>query len=121
MKSHNQNIPYCFYLLLIVFNLLLIIGTARAAESATLDGYWFSDRYSYAFKIKGDEGVAVLSNSAKYSPGQLMLKIRSFKDGRLIARQIFTDGRWYDVNGHLVSENILELRGENFIWRMHRR
>lgn len=104
-------------LVLIAFG---ITGAAAADEPGPLDGYWFSDEFSYAFKIEGETGVAVLSNSPRYAPGDVMLRFR-LTEGSLTGEQIFTDGRWYDITGHRIDENTLELRGGGYTWRMIRR
>ncbi len=86
-----------------------------------LDGYWFSDEHKYALKIDGFEGVAVLSNSSRYSPGDVMLRFRSTSETTISGQQIFTNGAWVGIEGELVGPDTLELRGGGYTWRMIRR
>ncbi|WP_371195190.1 hypothetical protein [Glaciecola sp. SC05] len=86
-----------------------------------LDGYWFSEEYQYGFKIEGAEGIAVVTNSPNYSPGQVMLRFTSNKDGDFVGQQIFTDGNWRNISGKIVNENTIELEGGGYVWKMVRR
>ena len=98
-----------------------LLGQVDANANESLDGFWFSDAHRYAFRISGNEGVAEISNSSRYSVGQVMFKFRFASDGSFVGEQIFTDGLWYPVTGRRVDPDTIELSGGGFTWRMVRR
>jgi hypothetical protein len=108
-------------ILAVVILLLTLISEAVAQQSKPFDGYWFSQEYMYAFKIYQGVGVATLSNSPNYKAGDVMLRINRIEGSTFKGTQIFTDGKWYAVEGKLSEVDTLRMVGDGFTWTMIRR
>jgi hypothetical protein len=89
-------------------------------KSSSFDGAWFSQQFGYGFKIKGKTGITTQSNSPKYKPGDVALRMESVKGGKFKGTHILTDGSWIPVTGKLVDANTLTLQGNGRTWSLTR-
>jgi hypothetical protein len=94
---------------------------ASAERAMTLSGEWISAEHAYGFRLSGSSGVATLSNSPRIRIGQEILTYTSTSETTFRGRQMFADGRWFDVTGRLLDERTLEMSGNGYVWTMSRR
>ena len=93
---------------------------ATVQAGSRLDGNWLSQEHKFGFNINGKIGIATLSNSSKYRVGEIMLRIEQIEGSSFSGSQIFTDGNWNSVDGQLIEENVLRLKGGGYVWTMNR-
>jgi len=74
----------------------------------------------YSFRLNGNVGVCTRTNApAFFSVGQVMFVLTGV-DGHLIrARQVFTNGVWYDLAGAVAGDS-LHLSGGGMQWMLTR-
>jgi hypothetical protein len=94
------------------------IPASTSSSSRTLDGQWFSVQFQYGFKIQGDIGIATLSNSPNFAPGDVILRFERQSEIEFRGEQIFTDGNWYAVSGRQADANTLAMTGGGQVWTM---
>jgi hypothetical protein len=92
---------------------------AAATQATAFDGVWFSNQWRYGFKIQGKTGIATQSNSPKYAPGDVILRIDSVSGQTFRGSQIYTDGVWRQVTGQLAN-GTLRISGPTSSWVMTR-
>lgn len=101
-------------------------ATAPSAPSATaattaFDGDWYSATYRYGFRITGNVGVATVSNSPAFKPGDVILKLQGDSANSFIGQQRYQDGNWRAVKGTLLADGSLHMQGEPSLnWMMTR-
>jgi hypothetical protein len=73
-------------------------------------------------RVEGLLGVATITNSpTAYRVGDVILRIRELSGRTFRGEQIFTDGRFYDVDAMLLGRDSLRITGLNQTWVMVRR
>lgn len=87
----------------------------------SFDGIWFSDQYRYGFRIEGKLGIATVSNSPSFSPGDPILRFERVSDVAFRGDQIFANGKWYQISGQLIDQRTLRMEGGGLVWTMSRR
>ena len=87
--------------------------------SDRIDGAYYSAEYDYSFDVRGSVGICTKSNSPLYSIGQVMFTFKLNDDGSFVGKQIYTDGKWYNVSGKFYSDRV-EMSGNGFRWTMSR-
>lgn len=88
-------------------------------QATAFDGVWFSNQWRYGFKIQGKTGIATQSNSPKFKPGDVILRIDSVSGQTFRGTQIYTDGVWRPVTGQLAN-GTLRISGPTSSWVMTR-
>jgi branched-chain amino acid transport system substrate-binding protein len=94
---------------------------AQSDAKGYFDGDWYSNEHGYGFRIEGVVGVATVSNSPNFKPGDQILNLDSTSGSGFRGRQLFANGRWYAVTGTLTSDGHLELAGGSQRWAMIRK
>jgi hypothetical protein len=93
----------------------------RPDNSRGFDGVWYSAQWRYGFRIEGGSGVATISNSSKFKPGDRILRMDSVSGKSFRGQQMYADGRWQPVTGELVDGQTLKMQGGSYVWSMSRR
>jgi hypothetical protein len=109
------------------------LASQSPSESQTVNAHIFDGSYvspdfrgsagPYGFQIDGTEGKAILSNSATYKIGDVILKFNATGPNTFSGTQICTDGNFYPVTGALSSDGSLEISIVGCVpprWRMTR-
>jgi hypothetical protein len=52
------------------------------------------------------------------APGDRVLSIEIDESGSITGKQLFYDGRWVEISGKLLDENIMLLTGSRSEWKM---
>jgi hypothetical protein len=98
-------------------------NSAKQAEISVsdFDGEWWSPKHKYGFDLRSGLGKATISNSAKFAPGDRILRIERVANRRFYGEQVFTNGAWVKVSGQLLDQERLEMNGGGLIWVMEKR
>lgn len=92
--------------------------------SSSFDGDWYNAEYRYGFRIHGNEGIATISNSPKFAPGDLIVRLRATSKYTFEGEQVFKDGSWYEVTGERTTRDTLVMHhqvGPGLTWTMRLR
>jgi hypothetical protein len=103
--------------------LWIIVASAANAQSAlqNLDGHWYSAEWKYGYVLRNGIGTATSTNSPNFQVGQNIIQLTSTSAGTFSGQQVYTDGRFYNVNARLLSDGRLYFEGEkNVQWTMQR-
>jgi hypothetical protein len=75
----------------------------------------------FAFHITEYSGICTVTNSPKKCPvGDIAFIIKTTSGNRFRGKQLFTDGKWRNVGGELIGNDLL-LKGGGWDWVMTRR
>ena len=106
-----------------ILSLWIIVASAANAQSAmqNLDGHWYSAEWKYGYVLKNGIGTATSTNSPNFQVGQNIIQLTSTSASTFSGQQVYTDGRFYNVNARLLSDGRLYFEGEkNVQWTMQR-
>lgn len=91
------------------------------AAIATLDGNWYSSQWRYGYTLKDGVGIATSTNSPNFQIGQIIIRLTATSNTAYTGQQIYTDGKFYQVNVKLLADGRLYFEGEkNVKWVMER-
>ena len=90
-------------------------------ELKSINGIWYSAQWKYGYELKNGIGVATSSNSPKFAPGDVILKLTPVMFGQFEGEQMYKDGKFYKVQVSLSADGRLLFEGEkNVKWHMDR-
>lgn len=107
----------------IAHNTLLHPGSAhaQAVDSRVFDGHWYSPQWRYGYILRDGIGVATSTNSSKFRVGDVIIRIYAVGPWTFVGEQVYRDGRWYRIRGHLAPDGRIYIDGEkNVSWYMIR-
>jgi hypothetical protein len=88
---------------------------------AGIDGSWYSDEWKYGYTLRDGVGIATISNSPAFKPGDRIIMLRSTGPRSFEGEQIYRDGKFYRVKVTLEPDGRLRFDGErNVQWTMRR-
>ena len=94
---------------------------SQTAGIRILDGAWTSREWKYGYRLSNGLGIATQSNSASFRPGDRIIELQMIAPGQFSGRQIYKDGKFYNVNATLMPDGRLYFKGEkNVTWYMER-
>lgn len=109
-----------FKRVLLALSFLFVTINANAQLSA-LDGNWYSKQWKYGYVLKNGIGTATSTNSPNFQVGQNIIQLTATSNTTFTGRQVYTDGKFYNVNARLQSDGRLYFEGEkNAKWVMER-
>ncbi len=73
----------------------------------------------YGFRISGNIGICIKSNSPKFAIGDIILNIERMSQNVFFGKQIFKDGNWVEVSGRL-EDNMLHMQGGGWNWKLQK-
>ena len=99
--------------------------TTAVAQSQTalknLDGHWYSPEWRYGYVLRNGVGTATSTNSPNFQVGQNIIQLTATSATTFTGRQVYMDGRFYNVNVTLLPDGRLYFSGEkNVQWIMQR-
>ena len=90
-------------------------------ELNSINGIWYSGQWKYGYELKNGVGIATSSNSPKFAPGDIILRLQPVMFGEFEGEQMYKDGKFYKVHVTLTPDNRLYFEGEkNVKWYMDR-
>jgi hypothetical protein len=90
-------------------------------STSVFDGHWYSPEWRYSYRLVNGVGTATQSNSPKFQPRDTIIGIRADGPSSFSGSQIYRNGRWYKIKGHLRSDGRIYIEGEkNVRWTMTR-
>jgi hypothetical protein len=90
-------------------------------ELKSINGIWYSAQWKYGYELKNGVGVATSSNSPKFAPGDVILRLTPVMFGQFEGEQMYKDGKFYKVQVSLSADGRLLFEGEkNVKWHMDR-
>ena len=96
-------------------------GGPIAITGKAFDGHWHSPEWHYSYILRNGVGTATTSNSPKFKPGDVIIKIQPTGPNTFAGEQVYRDGRWYKIKGALRSDGSIHINGEkNVSWGMKR-
>lgn len=102
---------------------LLITTSVVHAQSAinNIDGQWYSPEWRYGYVLRNGVGTATSTNSPNFQVGQNIIQLTATSANTFTGRQVYMDGRFYNVNVTLLPDGRLYFSGEkNVQWTMQR-
>ena len=100
--------------------LMMPIAYAQDALDA-IDGNWYSTQWKYGYVLKNGIGTATSTNSPNFKVGQNILILSATSPTTFTGRQVYTDGKFYNVQATLQADGRLYFEGEkNVKWVMER-
>lgn len=85
-----------------------------------LDGNWYSAQWKYGYVMKNGVGTATSTNSPNFKVGQQIIELRPSSHTSFSGKQVYTDGKFYNVEAQLINGK-LHFHGEkNVKWVMER-
>lgn len=103
-----------------MFVLMVPIGNAQDAVDV-LDGNWYSTQWKYGYVLKNGIGTATSTNSPNFKVGQNIIQLTATSPTTFAGRQVYTDGKFYNVQATLQADGRLYFEGEkNVKWVMER-
>ncbi|CAN1564877.1 Sel1-like repeat [Burkholderiaceae bacterium] len=97
------------------------VSSNANAPLATLDGNWYSSQWKYGYVLKDGVGVATSTNSPNFQVGQSIIRLTATSSTTFVGQQVYTDGKFYQVNAKLQTDGRLYFEGEkNVKWVMER-
>lgn len=102
--------------------LLLTISVVHAQSAINnIDGQWYSPEWRYGYVLRNGVGTATSTNSPNFQVGQNIIQLTATSANTFTGRQVYMDGRFYNVNATLLSDGRLYFSGEkNVQWAMQR-
>jgi TPR repeat protein len=98
-----------------------VVSSTAIAPIATLDGNWYSSQWKYSYVLKDGVGVATSTNSPNFQVGQSIVRLTATSSTTFVGQQVYTDGKFYQVNAKLQTDGRLYFEGEkNVKWVMER-
>jgi len=95
--------------------------SASNNELNSINGIWYSSQWKYGYELKNGVGIATSSNSPKFAPGDIILRLQPVMFGEFEGEQMYKDGKFYKVRVTLTPDNRLYFEGEkNVKWYMER-
>jgi len=96
-----------------------ITPSANDQELSSINGIWYSSQWKYGYELKNGVGIATSSNSPKFAPGDIILRLQPVMFGQFEGEQMYKDGKFYKVNVSLTADGRLYFEGEkNVKWYM---
>jgi hypothetical protein len=90
-------------------------------ELKSINGIWSSAQWKYGYELKNGIGVATSSNSPKFAPGDVILKLTPVMFGQFEGEQMYKDGKFYKVQVSVTADGRLFFEGDkNVKWYMDR-
>lgn len=90
-------------------------------ELKSINGIWYSAQWKYGYELKNGIGVATSSNSPKFAPGDVILKLTPVMFGQFEGEQMYKDGKFYKVQVSVTADGRLFFEGDkNVKWYMDR-
>lgn len=101
---------------------ILVISSAHSQSGlAALDGNWTSEKWKYGYTLQNGMGIATSTNSPNFKVGQNIIQLTATSNNTFSGRQVYTDGKFYNVKAILQSDGRLYFEGEkNAKWVMER-
>ena len=78
-------------------------------EAAGLNGAYYNQEFQFGFLVTGNQGIATVSNSPKYKPGDVMLRFTSSSPKAFTGQQLCTDGVFHPVTGTLADDGSIDM------------
>jgi surface antigen len=85
-----------------------VVPTSSTTVSG-LDGAYYNTEFQFGFRIQGREGIATVSNSPRYSVGDVMLKLTETDPTEFVGEQLCVDGAFHPVTGVLTPQGNLDM------------
>ncbi len=106
----------------IVLMLWFAMSTAYAQTALQrIDGQWYSPEWRYGYVLRNGVGTATSTNSPNFQVGQNIIQLTATSSTTFTGRQVYMDGRFYNVNVTLLPDGRLYFSGEkNVQWVMQR-
>jgi hypothetical protein len=98
-------------------------GAVAAADPALarLDGRWYSDEWKYGYTLRAGVGIATVSNSPNFKPGDQIIFLKPAGQTRFVGEQVYKDGKFYPVSVSLMADGRLAFQGDRGVnWIMRR-
>lgn len=90
-------------------------------SNAIFDGHWFSPEWNYSYILRNGVGTATASNSPRFQPGDIIIRIQANGPNTFTGMQIYRNGRWYHITGALHADGRIYIHGDkNVFWYMIR-
>ena len=101
---------------------LLAMSAAHAQTALqSIDGQWYSPEWRYGYVLRNGVGTATSTNSPNFQVGQNIIQLTATSSNTFTGRQVYTDGRFYNVSVTLLNDGRLYFSGEkNVQWTMQR-
>lgn len=102
--------------------LFCVLSSAYAQGALeAIDGSWYSTQWKYGYVLKNGVGTATSTNSPNFQVGQKIIELTATSPTTFTGRQIYTDGKFYNVSAKLEADGRLVFQGEkNAKWVMDR-
>lgn len=83
--------------------------SASITQSNSFDGAYYQESYRFGFSVTGNQGVATVSNSPRYKPGDVMLSFTPSSTKTFSGQQLCTDGKFHPVTGTLADDGSIDM------------
>lgn len=88
---------------------LVAAPSASITQPNSFDGTYYQESYRFGFSVIGNQGVATVSNSPTYKPGDVMLSFTPSSPKTFSGQQLCTDGKFHPVNGTLADDGSIDM------------
>ena len=82
---------------------------ALVSQTHSFDGTYYHEGLRFGFSVTGDQGIATVSNSPKYKPGDVMLRFTPSSPKAFAGQQLCTDGVFHPVTGTLADDASIDM------------
>lgn len=115
----RETILRTFQTIVMLFSVLSFAHAQNGLD--VLDGNWYSTQWKYGYVLKNGIGTATSTNSPNFSVGQNIIILTATSPTTFSGRQVYTDGKFYNVQASLQADGRLYFEGEkNAKWVMER-
>ena len=115
-----RNVILRFLQTVTIMSCMLVSAHAQNAIEL-LNGNWYSAQWKYGYVLKNGVGTATSTNSPNFQVGQNIIQLTATSPTTFSGRQVYTDGKFYNVQATLQADGRLYFEGEkNAKWHMDR-
>jgi hypothetical protein len=94
-------------------------GGVPEVSTRAFDGAWYSPEWKYGYTLRNGVGTATSSNSTKFKPGDVIIRLRATGTNTFAGEQIYRNGVWHRISGTLRSDGNIYIDGDkNVSWVM---
>src|SRR5438477_522764 len=80
-----------------------------AGQPHSFDGTYYHQGLRFGFRVTGNQGIATVSNSREYKPGDVMLRFTPTGPRSFSGEQLCADGIFHAVGGTLADDGSLDM------------
>lgn len=95
-------------------------ATPAQPLEAAFDGSWYSPEWKYGYQLRNGVGIATSTNSANFSVGQPIIRIRAVNSTEFVGEQVYRTGRWHRIRGVLRGGRLYIDGDKDVSWYMIR-